>query len=86
MDRGLLHWPPTDNPNYERERDDISAWGLEHRMDVVDREAKRLHSLAVAADEAGRTDDAERLLNQRDAAEREWKRLSNELADFEGGF
>lgn len=86
MDRGFLHWPPADNPNYERERDDISAGGLEHDMDVVDREAKRLHSLAVAADCEGRTDDAERLLNQRDAAEREWKRLSNELADLEGGF
>lgn len=86
MDAAFVHYPLPFNPDYERERDDISAWDLEHRMDVVDREAKRLHSLAVAADEDGRTDDAERLLNQRDAAEREWKRLSNELADFEGGF
>lgn len=86
MDTTFIHWPPSENPNYEQERDDISAWGLEHRMDVVDREARRFQSLAVAADEDGRTDDAERLLNQRDAAEREWKRLSNELADLDGGF
>ncbi len=82
----LLHWPPPENPHYQRECDDIDAWDLDRRMELADREAKRLHSLAVEADEAGRADDAERLLNQRDAAEREWKRLSNELADLDGGF
>ncbi len=86
MDATFVGYPAPYNPAYERECQDYDAWDLDRRMELADREAKRLHSLAVEADEAGRADDAERLLNQRDAAEREWKRLSNELADYDGGF
>ncbi len=82
----LLHWPPPENPAYERERDCLSAWDCERQMNATAAEAEMLWLWASDAEDCGLDEQAARLLDRSEAKWREWARLKDELANLEGGW
>jgi hypothetical protein len=85
-DDALLHWPPRESPDYERERDDFSVANLEWQMDKLAAEANELHALAYRAYDAGDLDTADGLIDAGDRKWNEWNRIKRELSDFENGW
>lgn len=83
----ILHWPPRENPDYERESGwALDAWAAEREMERLADEANRLHVAAYDLYDKGDIDAADELIDEHDRKWKEWTRLKRELTDLEGGF
>ena len=80
----LLHWPPRENAEYEREAmDALGEYELEQRVAQLDREVDQLECAAWDMECDLRINDAAALLVTAAQKRREYTRLKRELDDRE---
>ena len=87
MDRfGPIHFPPPYNPEYERERENVSLAALEYRMEELADDANRLAAQALAAYDAGDHRRAEELFEASDRCWAKYRDLRQQLNELEAGW
>jgi hypothetical protein len=86
-DNGLLHWPPRENADYERESmDALGEWELERRIRELDRDIDRMECEAWDLECDLKINEAAGLLDIVVQKRTQYRELKHQLDELTGGW